>query len=75
MLYYKIDVLQALKLKGYSSARIRKEKLLGEGSLQKLRNDLMVSSDSLGKICLMLRCDIGDIVKSVPTDDEKIKYF
>ena len=75
MLCYKIDVLQALKMRGYTSARIRKEKLLGEGTLQKLRQDIMVSSDSLGKICVMLRCDIGDVAESIPTDEEKIKYF
>ena len=75
MLCYKIDILQALKIRGYTSARIRKEKLLGEGTLQKLRQDIMVSSDSLGKICVMLRCDIGDVVESIPTDAEKIKYF
>ena len=75
MLCYKINILKALKIRGYTSARIRKEKLLGEGTLQKLRQDIMVSSDSLGKICVMLRCDIGDVVESIPTDEEKIKYF
>jgi putative transcriptional regulator len=75
MLYYKIDVVQALKLRGFTTARIRKENLLSESTLTKIRNDIMVSSDNLGRLCVMLRCDIGDIVKSVPTDDEKIKYF
>lgn len=75
MLYYKIDVMQALKLKGFTSTRIRNEKLLSESTMQKLRNDIMVSSDNLGRICVMLRCDIGDIVESIPTDAEKIKYF
>ena len=75
MLCYKIDVMQALKLKGFTSTRIRNEKLLSESTMQKLRNDIMVSSDNLGRICVMLRCDIGDIVESIPTDAEKIKYF
>ena len=75
MLYYKIDVIQALKTKGFSSARIRKEKLLSESTLQKLRDNIMVSTDNLGRICLMLRCDVGDIIQSIPTDEEKIKYF
>lgn len=75
MLYYKIDVVQELKLRGFTTARIRKENLLSESTLTKIRNDIMVSSDNLGRLCVMLRCDIGDIVKSVPTDEEKIKYF
>lgn len=75
MLYYKIDVMQALKLRGFTTARIRKENLLSESTLTKIRNDIMISSDNLGRLCVMLRCDIGDIVTSVPTDEEKIKYF
>lgn len=75
MLYYKIDVVQALKLRGFTTARIRKENLLSESTLTKIRNDIMVSSDNLGRLCVMLRCDIGDIVESIPTDAEKIKYF
>ena len=75
MLYYKIDVVQELKLRGFTTARIRKENLLSESTLTKIRNDIMVSSDNLGRLCVMLRCDIGDIVESIPTDAEKIKYF
>lgn len=75
MLCYKIDIIQALRLKGFTSARIRKEKLLSESTLQKLRNDIMISTDNLGRICSMLRCDIGDIIENIPTDEEKIKYY
>ena len=37
-LKYKFDVLQALKEKGYSAYTIRKEKLLSESTIQKLRS-------------------------------------
>ena len=37
MLKYKIDILEALKEKGFSTARIRKEKLLNESALQYIR--------------------------------------
>ena len=36
-IYYKFDILAALKEKGFSSYRIRKDKLLGESTLQSLR--------------------------------------
>ena len=35
---YKIDILAGLKEKGYSTYRIRKNKLMGEATVQKLRN-------------------------------------
>ena len=34
MLTYKIDVLETLKENGYNTTRLRKEKLLGENSIQ-----------------------------------------
>ena len=37
-LRYKVDILQALKEKGYNTNRLRKEKLLSEGALQRLRH-------------------------------------
>ena len=37
-LKYKIDILAALKEKGYSSYRLANEKIMGNGSIQKLRN-------------------------------------
>ncbi len=59
---YKIDVLEALRAKGYSSYRIRKEKLLSERTIQALREGRGISFESLGRICEMLDCDIPDIL-------------
>ena len=35
---YKVDVMAALKEKGYSSTRIREEKLIGQAYLQQIRH-------------------------------------
>ena len=59
---YKIDILEALKKKGYSSYRLRKEKLLSERTMQALRDGHDVSFKSLGRICQLLECDIADIL-------------
>ena len=40
---YKINVLQALKDKGYSTYRIKNDKLLSQSTLQKLREGKPVS--------------------------------
>lgn len=60
---YKIDVLAALKAAGYSTYRIRKEKLLGEAHLQSIRNGKMVSWDVLSIICELLCVQPGDILE------------
>lgn len=60
---YKFDVLQALKQAGYNTTRIRKEKLLAESTLQKLRNGEMVAMSNIETICRLLNCQPGDILE------------
>ncbi len=60
---YKIDVLEALKKAGYSTYKMRKEKLLGESVLQQLRKGVPVSWANLGRICRLLDCQPGDIME------------
>lgn len=63
---YKMDVLSALKSAGYSSYRIRNDKLLGEATLQKIRRGELVSWENISTICKLLKCQPGDIVEYQP---------
>ena len=60
---YKTDVLQLLKNGGYSTYRLRKEKILGEATIQKIRNGELVSWENISTICRLLQCQPGDIVE------------
>lgn len=60
---YKIDVLATLKDAGYSTYKLRKEKLLGESVLQQIRENVPVSWANLGRICELLNCQPGDILE------------
>lgn len=62
---YKIDILAALKEKGYSSQRIRKEKLIGQSYLQQLRHRELVSWKTLDTICALLDCQPADLIEYV----------
>ena len=62
MLKYKINVLEELKSKGYTSYTLRKEKILGESTIQKLRAGEGVSWDNLETLCKLLNCNIGDLL-------------
>ncbi len=64
-LRYKIDVLEALKDAGYSSTRLRKEKLMGESYMTQLRRGEMVSWKTIETICKLLVCQPGDIIEYV----------
>ena len=59
---YKVDILAALKAKGYSTYRLRKDKLLAEATIQTIRRGGLVSWDNIGRICTMLDCQPGDIL-------------
>ena len=62
---YKINVISALKEAGYSTYRLRKEKLLGEATIQKIRKNELVSWENITTICRLLDCQPGDIVEYI----------
>ncbi len=63
MFVYKFDILKALKEAGYTTTRLRKEKLLGENAIQSLRKNEMVGIIALEKICKLLDMQPGNIIK------------
>ena len=62
---YKINALESLKDKGYSTYRIRREKLLSESTVQKLRSGLPVSWENIETLCRLLGCQPGDLLRYV----------
>ncbi len=67
---YRIDVMAALKEKGYSSYKLRKEKLLGEATMTDIRKGQIVSLENLTRLCKLLECQPGDILEYVPEETE-----
>lgn len=71
MLRYRFDVLQRLKKEGYSTYRIREDKILAEGTMQRIRTgSTAISVESLGILCNILRCQPGDILEWVPEEEQ-----
>ena len=64
-LRYKIDIMEALKNSGYTSYKMRKDKISGERQLQQIRNGEIVSNAMLNKLCELLNCQPGDIIEYV----------
>ena len=65
---YKINIVTALKNAGYSTYKLRKEKLLAESTLQKFRNNEMVSWENVSTVCKLLNCQPGDLMEYVPDE-------
>lgn len=64
----KMDVLAALKEAGYTTYKLRQEKILGESAMQKLRNEKLPSWNELNTICRLLDKQVGDLVEYVPEE-------
>ena len=62
---YKFPVLPALKAAGYSSYKLREEKLMGERVIQQLREGVPVSWATIETLCDLLDCQPGDLVEYV----------
>ena len=75
MIKYKVDVFQMLKEHGYNQTRIQKVWLLLGQTAQNIKAGKSITLDTLNKICIMCKCQPGDIVEIVPTDEEKIRYY
>lgn len=67
-LQWKINILDALKEKGLSSYTMRRDKLLSESTLQKLREGKGVAWENIEKICELLDCQPADIIEYVKED-------
>lgn len=62
MIIYK-DILRKLKDAGYNTNRIRKEGLLSEGTLQRLRDGRTITTETIDIICNLTGCKIEEIIE------------
>lgn len=70
LLRYKTDILQLLKNAGYSTYKIRKEKIFTESQLQNIRDNKLLTQDALNKLCKLVNCQPGDILEYIPDSQE-----
>lgn len=61
-----VDVLQLLKNRGYSTYRLRQEKILSENVISAIRHKERVSMDRLDQLCKLLNCQPADLIEYVP---------
>ena len=72
-LRFKVDILAALKEKGITTYQIRKEKLLSESTVQKLRGGVGVSWENLETLCRLLDCQPADLIEYVKEPVEGVQ--
>ena len=70
-LKFKIDILKALKSKGYTTYTLREKQLLSQSTLQKLRDGKGIGWGNIERICNLLDCQPGDFLAYVPDKSDK----
>ncbi|MDD3393508.1 MAG: helix-turn-helix transcriptional regulator [Anaerotignum sp.] len=69
MLKLKIEVVEELKNKGYNTTRIRREKLIGEKTMQDMKSGIVPGIKVLDTLCRVLACQPGDILEYVKDEE------
>ena len=64
MIIYK-DILKKLKDAGYNTNRIRKEGLLSEGTLQRLRDGRPITTETIDIICNLTECRVEELIEYI----------
>lgn len=64
MIRYK-NVLERLKKAGYTQPRLVREHIIGNSSIDKIRNGENVTMNTIDIICQLLNCQPGDILEYV----------
>lgn len=61
-------LFRLLKERGVTTYQIRKEKIISESSLQKMREGKPISTATIERMCYLLDCQPGDIMEYVKED-------
>lgn len=63
-------LLAMMEVKGLSTYRIRKEKIISESTLQNIREGKRITTDAIASLCGALNCQPGDILEYVPDQQQ-----
>ena len=72
-LQFKVNILEALKEKGYTTYKLRKDNILSQSTLQKLREGKGLSWENIERLCALLDCQPGDLLEYVKEAAEPVQ--
>ena len=72
-LQFKVNILEALKGKGYTTYKLRKDNILSQSTLQKLREGRGLAWENIERLCALLDCQPGDLLEYVKEAAETVQ--
>ena len=70
MLVFKIDIMKALKDKGYNTKNIRDNNLIGQKTLYDIKNGIVPGIKTINTLCMLLDRQPGSIIRYIPDNTE-----
>lgn len=70
MLKFKVDIIDLLRENGYNPARIRKERLIGEKTIQDMKRGIVPGTKTIDTLCRILEMQPGNLLKYVDADTD-----
>lgn len=70
MIVYK-DVFEQLAASGWTTYRLVKERMIGNGTITRIKKGMSVSTDTIGLICKLAGCQPGDLISYEPDEKEE----
>lgn len=64
-------LLAMMEVKGLTTYKIRKDKIISESTLQKIRENKSITTESIAALCEVLDCQPGDLMEYVPDPPSK----
>lgn len=74
MIVYK-DILQKLKEAGYNTTRLRREKIIPESTIDRLRHNKPITTETIDIICNLTKLQVGDLLEYQESEREEEKDF
>ena len=66
MIYYKIDICEALRVAGYTLTKLKRDKIFGGALIDQLRAGKVLGLAGIDRLCSLLDCQPGDIIGYKP---------
>ena len=72
-LQFKVNILESLKERGYTTYKLRKDNILSQSTLQKLREGKGLAWENIERLCALLDCQPGDLLEYVKEAAEPVQ--
>lgn len=63
------DIIVRLAAAGYTSYRIRNERIIPSSTMTRIRNNEPITTETIDTICRLCECQPGDFLRWIPDED------